>query len=75
MIAKLSRMVNSMEVGDFFMRKLNESAIILDNIMSLLSKHLKGYVPDGRHTGIASSKHPVGVDQLTEVKVIHSGAV
>jgi len=36
---------------------------------------LKGYVPDGRQTGIASNKRPAGVDQLTEVKTIHSGVV
>jgi hypothetical protein len=43
--------------------------------MPLLGKQLRGYVPDGRQTGIASNKRPVGVDQFTEVKVIHSGAV
>jgi len=57
------------------LRKLNESAIIPNNSMPLLNKHLKGYVPDGRRTGIASIKHPAGVDQLTEVKVIHNGTV
>ena len=35
-------MVNSMEVGNFFMRMLSESAIIPDHSMPLLSKHLKG---------------------------------
>ena len=75
MIAKQSGMNSSMEVGDFFMRRLGESAIIPDNNMPLLSKHLKGYVPDGRQTRVASSKHPAGIDQSTEVKVIHSGAV
>ncbi len=43
--------------------------------MSLLSKKLKGYVPDGHHTGIACGKYPAGVDQFTKVKVIHNGAV
>ena len=74
-ITSQSGMVSSMEVGDFFMRKLNESAIIPDNSMPLLNKHLKGCIPDGRQTGIASSKHPAKVDQFTEVKVIHSGTV
>jgi hypothetical protein len=46
--ARQSGMTSSMEVGDFFMRRLSESAIISDNSMPLLSKHLKGYVPDGR---------------------------
>jgi hypothetical protein len=41
----------------------------------LLSKHLKGYVPDGHQTGIACRKYPVGVNQFTEVKVIHNGTV
>ncbi len=68
-------MVSSMKVEDLFIRRLSESAIIPDNNMPLLGKHLKGYVPDGRHTGIPSSKHPAGVDQFMEVKVIHSGKV
>ncbi len=41
----------------------------------VLSKYLKGYVPDGHQTGIACGKYPAGVDQFTEVKVIHSGTV
>ena len=47
-IARQSGMTSLMEVGDFFMRRLNESAIIPGNSMPLLIKHLKGYVPDGR---------------------------
>jgi hypothetical protein len=58
-----------------FMRRLQESAIIPDNSVPLLSKHLRGYVPDGRQTGIACGKYPAGVDQYTEVKVIHSGTI
>ena len=75
MIARQSGMVSSMKVGDFFMRRLSESAIIPYRSMPLLNKHLKGYVPDRRQTGIARSKQPASVDQLTEVKVIHNGAV
>ncbi len=41
----------------------------------LLSKNLRGYVPDGHQTGIACGKYPAGIDQFTEVKVIHSGTV
>ena len=37
--------------------------------------YLKGYVPDGHQTGTACGKYPAGVDQFTEIKVIHSGAV
>jgi hypothetical protein len=68
-------MVSSMEVEDVFMRRLQESAISPDNSVPLLSKHLKGYVPDGRQMGIANGKYPAGVDQYTEVKIIHSGTV
>ncbi len=54
---------------------LQESAIQPDSAMPLLGKQLRGYVPDGRQTGIASSKRPAGVDQFTEIKVIHSGKI
>ena len=43
--------------------------------LPLLSKNLKGYVPDGHETGIACGKYPAGVNQITEVKVIHNGTV
>jgi len=36
---------------------------------------LKGYVQDGRQTGFATNKHPSGIDQFIEVKVIHSVCV
>jgi hypothetical protein len=68
-------MVSTMEVEEYFLRRLQESAINPDFAVPLLGKHLRGYVPDGRQTGVASSKRPAGVDQFTEVKVIHSGAV
>jgi len=74
-IAKQSGKGSSMEVEDLFIRRLSESTIILDNNMHLLITHLKGYVPDGRQTGIANSKHPAGVGQFTKVKVIHNGIV
>jgi hypothetical protein len=58
------------------MRKLKESAIQQTAHLPLLTgKHLKGYVPDGRHTGIATNMHPIGVDQFIGVKVIHNGCV
>jgi len=41
----------------------------------LTSKQHKGYVPNGRYVGIATSKHPTGVDQCIEVKVIHNRCV
>ena len=43
--------------------------------MPLLGKQLRGYVPDERQTCIASIKRLARVDQFTEVKVIHSGAI
>ena len=44
-----------------------------DFAVPILSKHLKGYVLDGRELGIASNKFPEGINQFTEVKVIHIG--
>jgi hypothetical protein len=40
-------MVSDMEVEDYFLRKLRETAISLAQFVPLMSKHLKGYVPDG----------------------------
>ena len=67
-------MVSDMEMEDFFLRKLRETAINLALSVPLL-RNLKGYVPDGHQTGIACGKYPAGVNQFTEVKVIHSGTV
>ena len=64
-----------MECEDYFIGRLRDSAIQPSNAMPLLGKQLKGYVPDGRQTGIATAKRPAGIDHFTEVKVIHSGAV
>ena len=64
-----------MEVEDCFLLKLRETAINLAQFLPLLSKNLKGYVPDGHQTWIACGKYPAGVNQFTEVKVIHNGAV
>ena len=68
-------MVSSMEVEDLFLRKLQESAIMPYEFVPLLIKHLKGYVPDGRQTGIACGKYQARVDQFTEVKIIHNGTI
>jgi hypothetical protein len=46
-----------------------------DVSVPILNKHLKGYVPDGRYLGIACKKFLAGIDQFTEVKVIHNGTV
>ena len=56
--------------------KLKESAFIHDSRMPFLtSKHFKGYVQDDKQICIATTRHPVGADRFTEVKVIHSGSV
>jgi hypothetical protein len=68
-------MVNDMETEDFFIRKLSETAINPALSVPLLSRNLKGYVPDGYQTGITSGKYPAGVNKFMEVKVIHSGTV
>ena len=68
-------MVSNMKVEDLFLRMLRESAITLHDYVPLLSKHLKGYVPGGRHTRIECGKHPAEVDQFTEVKVMHIGTI
>jgi len=74
-LARQTGMVSNMEVEDLFLRKLQESAIVQGGSVPLLNKHLKGYVPDGRQMGIACWKYPAGVDQFTEVKIIHSGTI
>jgi hypothetical protein len=74
-IARHSGLVSIMEVEEFFLHRLHETSITPDDFVPLLGKHLKGYVPDGRQTGIACGKHPAGMDQFTEVKIIHSGSI
>ncbi len=68
-------MTSETEIEDYYIRKLQESAVQTNIDLPLLSKHLKGYVPDGRQTGIACNKFPTGVDQFKKVKVIHNGSV
>ena len=71
-IAKKSTLTSDTEITYYFMRKLKESAFPQTAHLPLLTNmHLKGYVPDGRHTGIATNKHPIGIDQFIEVKAIH----
>jgi hypothetical protein len=66
-------MIIQVEVEDYFIRKLRDMAISTVISVPILSKQLKGYVPDGRRLGIANNKFPAGIDQFTEVKVIHIG--
>ena len=49
-VARQSGMVSTMEVEEYFLRRLQESAINPDFAMPLLGKQLRGYVPDGRQT-------------------------
>jgi hypothetical protein len=74
-IFRQSCMTNDMEVEDCILRKVREMAINLAETLPLLSKNLRGYVPDGHQTGIANRKYPAEVNQFTEIKVIHSGTV
>jgi len=64
-----------MQIEDYFMRKLQESAVSNNGLLPLLSKHLKGYVPDGQQAGIACNKYPTCIDPFTKTKVIQSGMV
>ena len=70
-----SGMASQVEVEDYFIRKLQGMAVTPNDYVPILSKHIKGYDPDGRQLGIASNKFLGGIDQFTEVKVIHSGTV
>ncbi len=74
-IFRQSGMTSDLEIEDYFLRKLRETAINPGQNVPLLNRNLKGYVPDGRQTRIANNKYPAGVNQFTEVKVIHSGTV
>ncbi len=74
-VFRQSGMVIDMEVEDYFLRKLRETAINPTQSVPLLSRNLKGYVLDGHQTGIVCGTYSAGVNQFTEVKVIHSGTV
>jgi hypothetical protein len=68
-------MVSQVEVEDYLIQKLKGMAFTPNDNVSILSKHLRGYAPDGRQLGIASNKFPCEIDQFTEVKVIHNGTM
>ena len=55
-------MISQIEVEDYFIRKLQGMAVTPNDIVPILSKHLRGYVPDGRQLGIANNKFPGGID-------------
>ena len=55
-------MVSDMELEDYFLRKLRDTAINPASSVPLLSKNQKGYVPDVHRTRIACGKYPAGVN-------------
>jgi hypothetical protein len=57
-MVRQSRMVNRMEVEDYFIRKLQIMNISQHNSLPILSTHLKGHVPDEMQLGIAWNKFP-----------------
>jgi hypothetical protein len=61
-IIRQSGMISQIEVEDYFIRKLQGMAVTPNDIVPILSKHLRGYVPDGRQLGIANNKFPGGID-------------
>jgi len=74
-ILRQSGMERQLEIEDYFINKVREMVISPENIVPILNKNLKGYLPDGRQLGIACGKFPAGIDPLTEVKVIHNGTI
>ena len=68
-------MISQVEVEDYFIRKLQGMAVTPNDNVQILNKHFKGYVLDGRQLGVACNKLPGGIDQFTEVKVIHKGTI
>ena len=61
-IFRQSGMCNDMEVKDYFLRKLRETAINPAQSVPLPSRNLKGYVPDGHPSDIACGKLQAGVN-------------
>ena len=47
-MVRQSGMVSQMEIEDYFIRKLHGMAISPENTVPILSKHLRGHVPDGK---------------------------
>ena len=74
-IIRQSGMASQIEVDDYFIRELHGMAVTPNDIVPILCKHLRGCVPDRRQLGIVINKFPGGIEQFTEVKVIHNGTV
>ena len=68
-------MVSHMKIEDYFVRKLKNMAITPNYSVPVLSKHLRGYVPDKRQLGSACNNFPIEIDQFTKAKFIHTGKV
>ena len=75
MFIQQSGMISQLKIEDYLIRRLQGMVISSDFAVPILIKHMKGYVLDGLQLGISSQKFPAGIDQLTEVKVIHNGTV
>ncbi len=66
-------MGSQLEIEDYFIRKFRGMAVTPIEAVLVLSKILRGYVPDGRLWRIAcSSRFRGGVVHFTEVKVIRN---
>ena len=49
-IVRKSRMESQLEIEDYFINKVREMAISLENTVPILDKNLKGYIPNGRQS-------------------------
>jgi hypothetical protein len=56
--------VSQLEIEDCFIRKLQGMVITPSGLVPILSKHLKGYVPNGRQLGVACNKFLGGIDEF-----------
>ena len=68
-------MTSVTEIRDYFIHGLHDITVQSNDYVPLMSKHLKGYVLDGRHIGIDCNKFPAGVEQFTEIEVIYIGSL
>ena len=55
-------MAKQLKIDDYFIRNLRGMAVTPNESVPILSKHLKGYVLDGRQLRIASNKFPGDID-------------
>jgi hypothetical protein len=55
-------MESQLEIEDYFINKVREMAVSPENTVPIHSKHMKGYIPDGRRLGIPRGNFPAGID-------------